>query len=309
MKLTTRNKQFKFLKKHLEKKRDQLREEFEEKQSEAAKWVSTRGLKVADLAQKGAKTVSAGIAAGTLLLSVGSATDRGIEPASETRKLSEGDYLASVKSNKDLQPLIKEGLAGRLPTSVRPLNESEEKGITNLLTEILNYKVTAELDGNRLNRNYGYIGGEQHLARYPGETLQAHFNTIEEAKLFGASGIAGRPGAFGYFAYGSNSLTNKEVKMEKYYVAVQTFASPGWGTKSGLVDWYKFRKVLVINPRTGQGVVATIADSGPAAWTGKSFGGSPEVMHYLGLGEGARKGDVLLFFKDDKNDKISYGAI
>jgi len=32
----------------------------------------------------------------------------------------------------------------------------------------------------------------------------------------------------------------------------------------------------------GNAVVADIADSGPAAFTGKQFGGSPAVMNYLG---------------------------
>lgn len=49
-----------------------------------------------------------------------------------------------------------------------------------------------------------------------------------------------------------------------------------------LRDWYKHRKVLIVNTENGNAVVAAIGDSGPAAWTGKQFGGSPEVMEHLG---------------------------
>ncbi len=65
-----------------------------------------------------------------------------------------------------------------------------------------------------------------------------------------------------------------------------------------LREWYKYRKVLVVNPDNGKTIVAVIADAGPAAFTGKHFGGSPEVMAYLGFNVGMQKGPVVLFFVD-----------
>ena len=55
-------------------------------------------------------------------------------------------------------------------------------------------------------------------------------------------------------------------------------------------------------------VVAAIADSGPAMWTGKNFGGSPEVMDYLG-GPRYKKGPVIVFFVDDPENKIPLGPV
>jgi len=55
-------------------------------------------------------------------------------------------------------------------------------------------------------------------------------------------------------------------------------------------------------------VVAAIADSGPAMFTGKSFGGSPEVMNYLG-GARYKKGPVILFFVDDPEHKVPLGPV
>jgi len=66
--------------------------------------------------------------------------------------------------------------------------------------------------------------------------------------------------------------------------------------------------VLIVNTENGKAVVAAIADSGPAAWTGKQFGGSPEVMHYLG-GAKYKKGAVIVFFVDDPENKVPLGPV
>jgi len=56
-------------------------------------------------------------------------------------------------------------------------------------------------------------------------------------------------------------------------------------------------------------VAAVVADAGPANWTGKHYGGSPEVMAYLGLNVGMQKGAVVLFFVDDANNEIPLGPV
>ena len=86
--------------------------------------------------------------------------------------------------------------------------------------------------------------------------------------------------------------------------------SPGFAERVGKYrDFYKFRKMVVVNPKTGQAVVTDIADAGPAEFTGKHLGGSPEVMDALGLATGPRKGAVLYFFIDDPKDQVRLGPI
>lgn len=98
--------------------------------------------------------------------------------------------------------------------------------------------------------------------------------------------------------------------LEKWYVAVQTLYLPDWQSRLNyLRDWYKYRKVLVVNPVNGKTVVADVADSGPAQFTGKHYGGSPEVMAYLGLNVHMQKGPVILFFVDDPNNEIPLGPV
>ena len=67
--------------------------------------------------------------------------------------------------------------------------------------------------------------------------------------------------------------------------------------------------MLIVNTKTGQAVVGDIADAGPAVWTGKHLGGSPEVMYHLGFAKGSRKGPVLYFFIDDVDNKVALGPL
>ncbi|MGH7246200.1 MAG: hypothetical protein ACREGI_04690, partial [Candidatus Levyibacteriota bacterium] len=96
----------------------------------------------------------------------------------------------------------------------------------------------------------------------------------------------------------------------KYYIAVQTFLSPGYASNpADFNNFYKYRKMFIINPQNGKAMIVDVADAGPSQWTGKQLGGSPEVMHYLERVDGAQKGPVLYFFLDDPNNQIPLGPV
>lgn len=201
-----------------------------------------------------------------------------------------------------------------LPDTVRPLDREEEDKITQMLTDHYGINVKAEMEGLRLNRSYGYIGAEQHLARYPGDTMETHFDPPaggpDDAAKYWSSGMAPGLGAWGYFVPAGEKMTEVDVQREKYYIAVQTFLSPDFKSKvREYRDFYKFKKMLLVNPDNGKAIVTVIGDAGPAEWTGKSLGGSPEVMSYLERVDGRAKGAVLYFFVDDPEDKIPLGPV
>ncbi len=196
-----------------------------------------------------------------------------------------------------------------VPQEVRELTPQEEASIAQVLSQHTGLKVAAELQGIRLNRTYGYIGKEQHLARYPGDTMATHFSNEADYAKFADSGMAPGLGGFRYFET-NGVMTTKDEQREKYYIAVQTFLAPGWSQNvAKYVQFFKFRKMLLVNPQNGKALVADIGDAGPAAWTGKSLGGSPEVMDYLERVDGAQKGPVLYFFIDDPEDKVPLGPV
>lgn len=213
-------------------------------------------------------------------------------------------------------PMIKDetflitDLAKLLPDEVGPLTPDQEATISGVLSREYGFDVKPEIDGIRLNRSYGYIGAEQHLMRYPGDTMASHFSTADEAFVYGKSGMAPGRGAWGYFTTSKYEMTQKDIDREKYYLAVQTFLAPGFHDNvKKYVDFFKYRKMLVINPQNGKAMVVVIGDAGPAQWTGKQLGGSPEVMKYLERVDGRAKGAVLYFFIDDPDDKIPLGPV
>lgn len=197
-----------------------------------------------------------------------------------------------------------------LPKEVRPLTQKEEESVAAILIRDFGFKVTAELLGIRLNRSYGYIGAEQHLARYPGDTMATHFENSEDSNKHYSSGMAPGLGAWGYFANSRSELSRKDIDREKYYIAAQTFLAPGFAEHTGeYISFFKFRKMLVVNPQNGRAIVVVIGDAGPAEFTGKSLGGSPEVMRYLERVDGSGRGPVLYFFIDDPEDKVPLGPV
>lgn len=252
-----------------------------------------------------------GAAIGTFALAMGIATPSVPATAGAVQEIPKQIVDTPLDDIKpiDQHVFLLTDLGGKVPSEVRPLTPDEEQQIGEILSKRYGMRVTAELDGKRLNRSYGYIGAEQHLMRYPGDTIATHFQTVEEANEYARSGMAPGRGAWGYFA-DSSGLTQKDIDREKYYIAVQTFLAPGFMENvREHYEFYKYRKMLVVNPENGKAMVVVIGDAGPAEWTGKSLGGSPEVMRYLKRVDGAQKGPVLYFFIDDPDDTIPLGPV
>ncbi len=200
-------------------------------------------------------------------------------------------------------------LQASLPKQVQPLTQEQEKQSIDILSRNFGLKIDAQEQGIRLERNYGKIGAEQHLARYSGDTMSTHFDNQNDSALFWNSGMAPGLGAWGYFAHGSN-MTQEDSDREKYYVAIQTFLAPGYNDNvKKFSEFFRYKKLLVVNPDNGKAIVADIGDAGPAQWTGKHLGGSPEVMHYLERVDGAQVGPVVYFFINDPDNKVPLGPI
>lgn len=218
--------------------------------------------------------------------------------------------FAQVPQDIDQRAFLISDLSSVLPKEVEPLNAKQEGRVADILRRNFGLKVSSSLEGKRLNTTYGLIGAEQHLMRFPGDTMATHFDNEEDPIKYYSSGMAPGRGAWGYFANSQSEMTKEDVGREKYYIAVQTFLSEDFNTKfAEYRDFYKYRKMLVVNPQNGHAMVADIADAGPAPWTGKHLGGSPEVMKYLERVDGRQRGPVLYFFIDDPENKVPLGPI
>ena len=228
--------------------------------------------------------------------------------------------LGTISQDTDKKPIVEEvdrtnellgEFDGAVPKNARPLSAEEEGQISEIMSRYFQMSVKPDINGLRLNRTYGIIGAEQHLVRYPGDYMGSHLNEQDiNNHIIYSSGMAPGQGAWGFFAKSKAVFAEQDSEREKWYIAVQTFAAPNYLSRlSQYRDFFKYRKMLVVNPQTGEAVVCDIGDSGPAVWTGKHLGGSPEVMYKLGLGEKVRKGPVLYFFIEDPDNKIALGPI
>src|SRR4030043_822537 len=286
--------------KHLEEK-----EKFTTKHPKVNEFLLKRSIDIGKIREHSAKIIGSGILSGSLLLTSPGNVKALPAPHEivEMFKIKLGGD-GGVKNTKNENTLLVEILSSILPERPRPLQRNEEKLLEQIFQNIIGVTARASLEGEHLNTTYGYIGAEQLLFRYPGDVLGEH-GDAQTLK----SGIAPGLGAWGYFANSRDSFTSDLAEKEKYYAVVQTLYLPDWGRRQPyLKNWYKFRKVLIVNTQNGNAIIASIADSGPAAWTGKHFGGSPEVMNYLG-GTRYKKGPVIIFFIDDPENKIPLGPV
>lgn len=286
------------LKKNLLARHEAVKNDFEKKQVKAVKWLAQKNLSLPDLYQTTTRLLATGFLAGTLLLS-GSVQP----PVNLSSQPAEVQGLRAKLSANDFYQGLSNNLLADLPPSIGKFYGEPEKKICDILQKYLGFNVCFQLQGNELNYYYAWTGYEQHLYRYPGDTLEQH-DAEQQA------GIAPGLGAWGYFAESKDKMTEEDYLREKYYVAVQTLYLPEWGTDwEKVYDWYKYRKVVMINPENGHAVVAVVGDAGPANWTGKQFGGSPEVMKALNLDQGWQKGKVLLLFVNDPENKVPLGPV
>ncbi len=201
-------------------------------------------------------------------------------------------------------------LLSALPEQAQPLTKDQENKTIEILKRNYGLAISAEENGIRLERNYGRIGAEQHLARYSGDTMSTHFDNENDARQYWSSGMAPGLGAWRYFAPSSSQMTQQDNMREKYYLAIQTFLAPGYNENvRKFSEFFRFKKMLIVNPDNGKAMVVVIGDAGPAQWTKKHLGGSPEVMHYLERVDGSQVGSVVYFFIDDPEDKIPLGPI
>lgn len=266
------------------------------------KWISKTSDSSQNILDKHLKNVALGSMGGLMLLTTPGVPD--------TSHFLAQDASVKITGVEDKNAVLAAELLDKLPSEVRNLKPEEEKAVLEVLNKRLDVTAKGEVGGIRMNRNYGLIGGEQHLYRYPGDTVYAHSRNAADWAMFGGAGIAPGLGAWGYFAPSKEAFTSEDEERERWYVVVQTFLTPGFAENTRKYrDFFKYRKMVLVNPKTGQAVVGDIADAGPAEFTGKSFGGSPEVMHELGLARGPRKGAVLIFFIDDPEDKVPLGPI
>lgn len=308
---------FEALRGALEQQVDTLQRQFKVKHRNLLRWAEKQGYQLAFLAPVAGRAMMAGGLMLSLLTSAPQ-TMAGLPHTSEAQiqqQLMEAraksdqvraQKLLTVQMNAQQQQARQQQMMDQLhqlvthPTIMH--DDAVAQQVTETIHELTGLPLATTLEGYALNTNIGRIGAEQHLKRYPGDSLSGHALT--------GSGMAPGLGAYGYFAQSASALTPQAIEREKYYVALQTFKSPNWaGNVSSTYNWFKYRKMLVYHPVTGKAVVAVVGDAGPGLSTGKAYGGSPEVMAALNAHDGRGTPPVVMLFVNDPTDSIPLGPV
>jgi hypothetical protein len=276
---------------------EKLRAEVDEAQEKAKAWLATHHQTLQEVKTTSQQFLAATSLAGSMILNKGQTTqmDNLVQAPEEHSQL-----VASITAEEHQAIMDKMRSLVRMPPG--HLEKQDELYLEQQLSDMLGFQVTAELEGHRLNHLIGIMGGEQHLKRFPTDTLEQH-------DAYRESGIAPNRGAFGWFT-DQGQLTEEAIQREKYYFAVQTMYLPDWNTNNReLKPFYKFRKMIAVNPAEEVAVVGVVGDAGPALWVKKQFGGSPEVIREGKIWSKSSRGRVMLFFVDDPENKIPLGPI
>ncbi|PIR59442.1 MAG: hypothetical protein COU69_00395 [Candidatus Pacebacteria bacterium CG10_big_fil_rev_8_21_14_0_10_56_10] len=280
----------------------QFQERFHQTHHHASHWLGQRSLSVPDLRRKSQQALMATSLAGSMMIAQGgSSVDSQLAEQVQALEADSKDNLLGTITKDEHQAII-EKMIGMVTRPAGHLDKQDELYLEQQLTDMLDFPVAAELEGQRLNHSVGIMGGEQHLRRFPSDTLDQH-DAYQEA------GLAPDRGAYGWFTE-QGELTGSAIQREKYYFAVQTLYLSNWNRDHlHLKEWYKWRKMIVINPHDRTAVVGVVGDAGPALWVNKQFGGSPEVIREGAIWSKQARGRVLLLFVDDPQDKIPLGVI
>ncbi len=257
---------------------------------QAKKFLDKNSLKASELRRKSTQILASAGLTGALLFGPSTATQSVAPPHTITQK-------------QDFHSSFSQALAPLVPHFPTKLSEEAALPIEQAIKDQIGISAKAILESQQLNHQVGYVGYEQHLQRFPGDSIALH----DDEQI---AGIAPGKGAWGYFANSKDTFTTKDYLNEKYYSVAQTLYLENWNQDfKFLRDWYKYRKILIVNPKNGTAVVTVLGDAGPAEWTGKQFGASPEAMKALDLHKGPRKGLVIFLFIDDPNDEVPLGPV
>jgi hypothetical protein len=211
------------------------------------------------------------------------------------------DSLASSVSKEEYLSIM-EKIVELLQLPAGQLHEDSELYLEQQLSDLLGFDVSANLDNQKLLFSTGIMKAMPHLKRSPTDTLDKHSN-------FNEAGMSINRSAFGWFG-NSSDLTEKIIDQEKYFISTPLYYLPNWSSDyENIKKWFKFRKVVVINPVERIAVVCSVGDIGPATYTRQQFGGSPELIHAGKIWSPKSAGKVLVLFVDDPEDTVAFGPV
>lgn len=200
------------------------------------------------------------------------------------------------------QAAVLEKLRATLLLSAGQIEASSLLYLEQQLSELLGFSVTGSLENQVVPYHTGTIQALPHLKRFPHDTLDLHERYVE-------AGLAEHRSIFGWFMTGS-TLSAEDEMRERYFVSLPFTCQTEWQTHpQATSQWYKYRKVVVINPFDARAVVACVADATASSTLQYQLGGSPELIREGLFWSPAAVGRACTLFVDDPTNQIRLGPI
>lgn len=170
------------------------------------------------------------------------------------------------------------------------------------LSDIFGFEVTSKLDDHKLPFTLGTMAAAPHQRRYPKDKLGEH-NRYPEA------GMTQTRSSFGWMLE-AGQLSATATKQEQYGLSLPLAYLPEWQQDySQLKDWYRYRKMLVINPFELKAIIASVINIDLVSTLKYQFAGTPELIRAGFIWSPKASGRVLVFFINDEPDNIKVGPI
>ncbi|NCS86944.1 MAG: hypothetical protein GW773_03800 [Candidatus Pacebacteria bacterium] len=220
----------------------------------------------------------------------------------EFNQISSKEKLLESKISAEEFNSIFEKLNDLLSLPAGQLENQSELYLEQQLSDLLGFDIVANLDDHRLNHSTGVMGSEAHLKRSPNDQLKNHLNLLE-------AGLDRSRSAFGWFV-NHGDITKEAEDFEKYYFSLQLYQLQDWNTNfKDLKSWYKFRKMVVINPAEKIAIVGVVGNIDHKNQFQHQFGASPEVIIKGRIWSPKSQGKVLIMFVDDPKNEVPLGPI
>ncbi|MBU0974347.1 hypothetical protein KKD03_01450 [Patescibacteria group bacterium] len=260
---------------------------------EILNWLQDRNLRIENLGQFDL------VEKNQTLISNSSVESKVIE---EFNQNNSGEKQLESKISAEEFNSIFEKLNNLLSLPAGQLENQSELYLEQQLSDLLGFDIVAELDEHRLNHSTGIMSSEAHLKRSPNDKLTNHINLLE-------AGLDKSRSAFGWFV-NHGDITQEAEDFEKYYFSLQLYQLQDWNINyKDLKSWYKFRKMVVINPAERIAVVGVVGNIDRKNQFQQQFGASPEIIIKGRIWSPKSKGKVLLMFVDDPKNEVPLGPI
>lgn len=170
------------------------------------------------------------------------------------------------------------------------------------LTDIFGFEVTSQLEGRDLPFIIGTMAAAPHNKRFPSDQLTDHGRYLE-------AGMAPTRTQFGWML-DSGQLSDTAVNQEAFGISLPLTYLPEWQTgHQDIKSWFKFRKVVVINPFELRAVVCAVNHIAPVSTLKYQFEGSPELIRMGSIWSPKTQGRVIVLFVNDEQNQVPLGPI